>query len=196
MTYWRYEETYYARLPHESRIVCAGSASEVFILKGYIKCTPWISDGVGASPLELVMRELLAVRRKETGNTTKASIDERMEDIEGIEWLEDRVVFYVNDWINYGGRKRGPPIPSGYFITYPHTTVGECMACGAPCDVYVGCCSRCKPILIEVMKEVKQNVEIIEDIKASEKIISEFKGKLNERYRPAKSKTTRALVKV
>lgn len=197
MTYWCYEEHYYDRHKEEKCIVCGPHKDEIFVAHKPIKYKPWTSTGYGSAPLEIVMKELLAVRRKEMGLLTEAEIDEHVNDIEGIEWLEDRVVFYCI--FMHGARTArsiGPFLPYGYYIMYPQTTVGECMSCGAACDVYIGCCIRCKPMLVEVMKEVKRNVEIIEDIKASEKIISEFKGKLNERYRPAKDKASRSLVKV
>ena len=55
---------------------------------------------------------------------------------------------------------------------------------------------RCKPVLSKILKEVKHDIEIIEDIKDSKKLISKFTEKLNERHRPAKNKTARALGKV
>lgn len=197
MTYWCYNEESYFTPKQDGLLYCAPTMEEEFFFHG-LSYETWTIECKGSSPLERVSKCLAAIRRRQIGIWSDTFMDDELRDIEGITWVEDRVLFYKQPerlWLSRRGQK-GPVLPTGFFVTYPRTTVGECMSCGSPCDVYLGCCVRCKPVLSKILKEVKHDIEIIEDIKDSKKLISKFTEKLNERHRPAKNKTARALGKV
>ena len=144
-------------------------------------------------PLECVSKLLVAVYRATIDAPADTVFDSRVKNIFDIEWIDDRVLYKKK--IVYHKMRRLDFI-AYEFIMYPNTSMGDCVCCGSICDAYLSYCVRCKPLLLQIVKEAKANVKLIEDIKESKKIISEFTEKLNERHRPAKDKVSRPLVKV